>query len=385
MQSIHNIFFENSKNMSNFPSNCIDLVVTSPPYPMIQMWDELFNTQNTKVSKHLSDNNGMAAFNLMHENLNLIWKELWRVVKEGGFVCINIGDATRTLNNVFALYPNHSKIISNMLELGFQSLPEILWRKQTNAPNKFMGSGMLPAGAYITLEHEHILIFRKGGKRDFKKSNEKKERRESSFFWEERNLWFSDLWMDLKGTPQKISDKKIRKRSAAFPFDIPYRLINMFSVKGDTVLDPFLGVGTTTLAAMSACRNSIGYELEQGFQDLILLGIDNIVPYSNDRIDKRIDNHLSFVEERIKNGKGFKHINNYYNFPVITKQEIDLNLNKLISVNTENKSKIEVNYLENEQKELLIDTKYDLESKVIESKLLNKKKTSKVTQLELFT
>lgn len=349
MKSIHHVYFKNSQNMSNIPSDSVALVVTSPPYPMIKMWDELFSDQNVRIGKSLSDENGMAAFELMHKNLDSVWNETWRVVKNGGFVCINIGDATRTLNDVFALYPNHSRIVSHMLKLGFNALPEILWRKQTNAPNKFMGSGVLPAGAYVTLEHEHILIFRKGGKRNFKINSEKINRRESSFFWEERNLWFSDIWMDLKGTFQKLSDEKTRKRSAAFPFEIPYRLINMFSVKGDTVLDPFLGIGTTMLAAIAACRNSIGYELQQGFQNLIFSGINNIVLYSNERIDKRIEKHLSFVKERIKNGKEFKYINKYYNFSVITRQETELILNKLISVKQYSKNQIKAAYLDNPQ------------------------------------
>ena len=88
-------------------------------------------------------------------------------------------------------------------KLGFINLPNILWHKTTNAPNKFMGSGMLPCGAYVTLEHEWILIFRKGGKRVYKKTEEKEIRRDSSFFWEERNIWFSDIW-EIKGVKQPL-------------------------------------------------------------------------------------------------------------------------------------------------------------------------------------
>ena len=90
--------------------------------------------------------------------------------------------------------------------LGFQSIPLILWRKQTNAPNKFMGSGMLPAGAYVTLEHEYILVLRKGSKREFKKAEEKRNRHESAIFWEERNIWYSDIWMDTERVPSITID-----------------------------------------------------------------------------------------------------------------------------------------------------------------------------------
>lgn len=344
MKTEHSIFFENSRDLSKIPSETIDLVVTSPPYPMIPMWDELFSQHNVEIGNALK-NNGIEAFELMHGVLDVVWMELWRVVKNHGFVCINIGDATRSLNDVFSLYPNNSRIITKMLSLGFNVMPEILWSKLSNAPNKFMGSGMLPAGAYVTMEHEHILIFRKGGKREFKTDIEKRRRRESAFFWEERNIWFSDIWTDLRGMPQKLSDAETRKRSASFPFELPYRLINMLSLKGDTVLDPFLGVGTTTLAAISAGRNSIGYELETEFENIILSGVDKIIPFANQVVDRRVENHNSFIKERQKTGKEIKHINKHYNCPVVTKQETDLVLEKVDSVKQSSKNTIEVKYI----------------------------------------
>ena len=85
---------------------------------------------------------------------------------------------------------------------------------------------MLPAGAYVTLEHEYVLIFRKGAKREFKTEAEKKKRRESALFWEERNIWYSDVWTDIKGTEQALPNAVSRQRSAAFPFNLAYRLIN---------------------------------------------------------------------------------------------------------------------------------------------------------------
>ncbi len=83
-----------------------------------------------------------------------------------------------------------------------------------------MGSGMLPAGAYVTLEHEYVLIFRKGGKRTFPSQNQAERRRRSAFFWEERNRWFSDVW-DFKGERQRLNGSDIDRRSAAFPFELP--------------------------------------------------------------------------------------------------------------------------------------------------------------------
>jgi len=197
MQTIHKVIFNNANNMKDIPSESVDLVITSPPYPMIEMWDKQFSSLNHEIKDALDKENGTEAFNLMHEELNKTWKEVYRVLKIGGFVCINIGDATRKIGNSFQLFSNHSRIIHNFQQLDFSVMPSIIWRKQTNKPNKFMGSGMLPSGAYVTLEHEHILIFRKGNNRKFDNA-QKSLRQNSSYFWEERNIWFSDIWMDLK-------------------------------------------------------------------------------------------------------------------------------------------------------------------------------------------
>jgi modification methylase len=164
MKTTHQIIFTNAQKMDCIQNESIDLMITSPPYPMVEMWDEIFSNQNPDILNALDSLDGSRAFELMHQILDLVWNEVWRVLKPGAVVCINIGDATRTIDSRFSLFTNHTRIQSYMLELGFSALPCILWRKQTNAPNKFMGSGMLPPGAYVTLEHEYILIFRKGTK-----------------------------------------------------------------------------------------------------------------------------------------------------------------------------------------------------------------------------
>ena len=350
MITTHKIVFNNSNNMKHLPDESIELVVTSPPYPMIEMWDQIFASQNEKINRALTQNDGPGAFELMHQELDKVWDELYRVLKVGGLACINIGDATRNINGHFALYTNHSRIHTYMQKLGFSALPAILWRKQTNAPNKFMGSGMMPPGAYVTLEHEYILMLRKGNKKEFKTNDEKKKRRESSFFWEERNVWFSDVWTDLKGASQNLFNTKTRGRSAAYPFELPYRLITMFSVKGDTILDPFFGIGTTMYAAMATARNSIGYEIDQNLKDQIISQSSGIVRFSNIRIKERLEEHLAFVENRFKTKGKFKHKNNHYLFPVITKQETDLIINELLSVDQINTDSFEVAYSDEPQK-----------------------------------
>jgi DNA modification methylase len=338
MKTTHQIIINAAQNMSELADNSVELVVTSPPYPMIQMWDEIMAKQNLKIEAALDKNDGLLAFELMHKELDKVWAETARVLIDGGFACINIGDATRTINKYFALYPNHSRIIQAFHQLGLSNLPNIIWRKQTNAPNKFMGSGMLPSGAYVTLEHEWILIFRKGGKRQFKTEIDKLERKQSSYFWEERNIWFSDLW-DLKGTKQKIDKSKTRERSAAYPFELPYRLINMYSLKGDTVLDPFLGTGTTTIAAIASQRNSIGYEIDNKFLEIITNNIENTsINYLNNYTQNRIDNHREFVIKRSADisKKPIKHYNENLKMPVMTSQETEINFDFINKIEREN-------------------------------------------------
>ncbi len=340
----HQIYFQDSRNMAALASDSVDLVVTSPPYPMIEMWDAMFVDQNAEIGNALHKGDGPMAFELMHKQLDAVWQEVWRILKEGGIACLNVGDATRTINSRFMLYPNHSRILNQFLELGFQALPAILWRKQTNAPNKFMGSGMLPPGAYVTLEHEYILILRKGPKREFNLDAEKQNRRQSAFFWEERNAWFSDVWMDVKGTSQHLGDRAARLRSAAFPFEVPYRLINMFSVKGDVVADPFLGIGTTMWAAMAAGRNCVGYDIEEGLRNEIYAIADSIVSYANERINRRIQTHIDFVKQNQRPQGGFNYKNAYNNFPVKARQETEILLNPLMTIETTGKNSFEVTY-----------------------------------------
>lgn len=297
-------FIKSSVNMEEIKNNEIDLIVTSPPYPMIKMWDELFISQDKTIDINKED-----AFKKEHCLLNKVWTECDRVLKDGGIICINIGDAVRTIKGNFRIYHNHVNIIDFFVnELNYVPYPEIIWHKPVNSPTKFMGSGMLPVGAYVTLEHEYILIFRKGSKREFKTKEDKLNRQKSAYFWEERNKWFSDTWK-INGIKQSIMHKE-RARSGAYPFEIPYRLINMYSCKGDIVLDPFMGVGTTLHAALCSERKAIGYDLfDFGFS------VDN--EFYNQIKEKRLLSHREFIkgEERCylsQNGEKVKTKQEFY-------------------------------------------------------------------------
>jgi DNA modification methylase len=304
----------------------VHLVLTSPPYPMIGMWDETFAALSPAAAGALARSDGRAAFAAMHRALEPVWREVCRVLAPGGIACINIGDAARTVSGEFMLYPNHALILACLMELGMTPLPAILWRKPTNAPNKFMGSGMYPAGAYVTLEHEYILVLRKGARREFLTPAEKKRRRESAIFWEERNDWYSDVWTGLKGARQGLLGKSARSRSGAFPLELAYRLINMFSVKQDVVLDPFLGTGTTARAAAAAGRNSIGCEIDPGLCGAVAAEAHGWVRADRRLAGERIDRHLRFVHQCQATGRKLAHTNRFYGFPVVTRQEVELML-----------------------------------------------------------
>ena len=243
--------------MDGVTDQSIHLVVTSPPYPMISIWDEAFQQAEART------------YDQMHDYLGDVWKEVGRVLVPGGIACVNIGDATRSVDGIFRVYPNHSRVIEWFQREGFVTLPYILWKKPTTKPSykgrgAFLGSGFLPPNAYVTLDMEYILIFRKGPPRRFEPKDP--DRYRSRFTKTERDKWFSQVW-NISGARQNLDG--YGRRTAAFPEEVPRRLIRMFSIIGDTVLDPFLGTGTTAKAAFESGRHFVGYEKSEELLSLI--------------------------------------------------------------------------------------------------------------------
>ncbi len=219
------------------------------------------------------------------------------------------------------MFPNHARVLTACLGLGFEVLPEILWRKESNKPTKFMGSGMLPGAAYVTQEHEYVLILRKRGRRPPTTPSQRLVRQKSAFFWEERNAWFSDMWENLQGERQRLGPEDARGRKASFPFEFPYRLISMFSIQGELVLDPFLGTGTTMIAAMASGRDSVGIELDPRLGELLDRRVMAAVESSNSFNARRVSDHRVFVERMGREGRALGHFNKRYRFRVMTRQE----------------------------------------------------------------
>ncbi|MGD0643835.1 MAG: site-specific DNA-methyltransferase [Candidatus Bathyarchaeia archaeon] len=276
MHTEHKIIVGNSQQMPEVEDGSVQLMVTSPPYPMIKMWDALFSQVDSKIATlwhkldvDCEEETVMGIYNAMHDYLAKVWIETYRVLADGGIACINIGDATRTINSKFQLFPNHSRITEICGKIGFTTLPYILWKKPTTKPKykgkgAFLGSGFLPPNAYVTLDCEFILIFRKGKLRKFQPHD--RNRYDSAFSKGQRDEWFSQIWT-VKGARQTAS--QLERRTAAYPEEIAERLIRMFSVKGELILDPFLGSGTTTKTAMLNERNSIGYEIDSNLLPVI--------------------------------------------------------------------------------------------------------------------
>jgi site-specific DNA-methyltransferase (adenine-specific) len=284
MNTWHKIIIGDSRWMKEVPDESVHLIVTSPPY-----W-QLKDYGNEK----------QIGFNDTYEeyinNLNLVWKESYRVLHKGCRLCINIGDqyARSVYYGRYKVIPIREEIIKFCESIGFDYMGAIIWQKVTTCHTTggavIMGSYPYPRNGILKLDYEFILVFRKPGKPP-KVSKEIKE--QSRLTDKEWNQYFTGHW-NFPGVKQD-------KHLAMFPEELPKRLIKMFSFVGDTVLDPFLGSGTTSLAAKNLNRNSIGYEINEDFLPVIKekLGINqnNILQDATFEIIKQKEPEVDFKEE----------------------------------------------------------------------------------------
>ncbi len=253
----HKIIRGDSRQMKELPDNSVHLVITSPPY-----WQLKDYGTDDQIGYNDSYENYI-------NNLNLVWQECSRVLKNGCRLCINIGDqfARSVYYGRYKIIPIRTEIIKFCETIGLDYMGAIIWQKSTTMNTSggatIMGSFPFPRNGIIKLDYEFILLFKKNGTPE-KIDNNLKEL--SKMTKEEWNTYFQGHW-NFNGVRQ---DGHI----AMFPEELPKRLIKMFSFAGDSILDPFVGSGTTSLAAKNLGRNSIGYEINQKFIDVIKQKLD---------------------------------------------------------------------------------------------------------------
>ena len=297
----HKIVFGDSRSLSQIKDKSVQLIVTSPPY--WQLKD--YGTEN------------QIGFNDSYEeyinNLNLVWKECNRVLSDGCRLCINIGDqfARSVYYGRYKVIPIRTEIIRFCESLGMDYMGAIIWQKtttmNTSGGGAIMGSFPYPRNGILKMDYEFILIFKKLGNAPKPTPQQKAE---SAMSKEEWGQYFSSHW-NFNGVKQM-------GHIAMFPEELPKRLIKMFSFVGETVLDPFAGSGTTSLAAKHLGRNSIGYEINKEFAPIIKEKL------CSEQLSLCDDAKISFVEDSSTTSISFDKLPYIFNDPHKMDKKIDV-------------------------------------------------------------
>ncbi len=229
------IFCKSSENMEELPDNSVHLMVTSPPYNVGKEYDGDFT-----LEEYL-------------EFLKKVWKEVYRVIVPGGRICINIANLGRK-----PYIPLHAFVAKDMFKLGFLMRGEIIWNKASSAsPSTAWGSWLSPSNPTLRDVHEYILVF---SKETFSRENINK--RKSTISREEFLEFTKSVWSFPAEPAHKIG------HPAPFPVELPYRCIQLYTYKGEIVLDPFMGSGQTAIAAIRTGRHYVGYDTENRYVKL---------------------------------------------------------------------------------------------------------------------
>jgi site-specific DNA-methyltransferase (adenine-specific) len=228
------VLCKSSESMDDLPDSSIHLMVTSPPYNAQKEYD-----QDLSLPEYM-------------QILECVWRETYRVLVPGGRACINVANLGRK-----PYIPLHSFIIESMLAIGFYMRGEIIWNKAASAsPSTAWGSWQSASNPVLRDVHEYILVFSKAG------FGRPKADREDTIEKEDFLAWTRSVW-DF----QAVQAGKIG-HPAPFPVELPHRCIQLYSFKGDVVLDPFAGSGTTCVAAMQDERHFVGYEIDADYCQL---------------------------------------------------------------------------------------------------------------------
>ncbi|MFH0990855.1 MAG: site-specific DNA-methyltransferase [bacterium] len=228
---INTVINGTSETMGDIPDRSVHLMITSPPYNVSKEYDS-----NLSLQQYL-------------DLLTRVFTETYRALVNGGRACVNIANVGRK-----PYIPLSDSISKMMIDIGFNMRGEVIWNKGSSAGvSMAWGSYMSASNPVLRDVHEYILIFSKG---DYNRSSEGKE---NTITREQFMEWTKSIW-----NFSTVSAKRVG-HPAPFPFDLPYRLIQLYSYTGDIILDPFMGSGTTGLAAMNAGRHYIGYEIDKEY------------------------------------------------------------------------------------------------------------------------
>jgi len=357
------IIIGDSRKMVELPDNGVDLVVTSPPY---------WHIKDYGVEGQIGYGQSLHEY---LKSLYLVWKECFRVLKPGTRLCINIGDQflRSIIYGRYKIAPLHSEFITQCEKIGFDYMGSIIWQKKTTMHTTggatVMGSYPYPPNGMVEIDYEFILIFKKPGRR---KPPSKEIKEKSKLTKEEWKEYFSGHW--------NFPGERQIDHEAMFPEELPKRLIKMFTFVGDTVLDPFLGSGTTVKAAINLDRNSVGYEINEKFLPVIKkkIGHDNLLTLTKkiqiEIIKRKEPVRIEEVKEYIPNIKDAKplispkkfHFENerlYKVKKILSPEKLELDTGlvvRLLGIKiAKNKSEEAKKYLENYVKGRQVFLKFD--------------------------
>jgi site-specific DNA-methyltransferase (adenine-specific) len=246
----HELHLGDARDLSWIPDGSVHLVVTSPPYWTLKKYE----TRDGQLGE-------VEDYQAFLDELDKVWGECARVLVPGGRICCVVGDVCipRKRDGRHRVMPLHSDIQARAAAIGLDCLTPILWHKISNGANEAQGNGAgfygkpYQPGAVVKNDVEYILFMRKGGEY---RTTSMLQKALSMLTKGEMQAWFRSFWLDIKGASTRDG------HPAPYPVELAERIIRMFSFVGDTVLDPFLGTGSTSVAALRSGRNSIGSEIE---------------------------------------------------------------------------------------------------------------------------
>lgn len=282
IKTTHTLINGDSRNLSLIGDKSVHLIITSPPY-----WQLKDYGSSNQIGFH-------DSYEEYINNLNLVWSECNRVLHDGCRMCINIGDqfARSVYYGRYKVIPIRTEIIRFCEALGMDYMGAVIWQKQTTmnttGGGAVMGSFPYPRNGILKIDYEFILIFKKQGNAPVPTIEQKKH---SEMSREEWNAFFASHW-NFGGARQA-------GHIAVFPEELPHRLIKMFSFVEETVFDPFMGSGTTALAAKNLSRNSIGYEINPDFREYYEQKVAGSSLFNATLCKYLTDNNLFDIQERL--------------------------------------------------------------------------------------